>query len=66
MWKLNSNGTFAENKELNTTLRCVYCTDGLIRVKVKYKTIGTFTEMTDAKNFLADTVKEWNEADGDA
>lgn len=65
MWELNSNGTFAENKELNLTLRCVYCMDGLIRVKVKYKTIGTFTEMTDAKKFLADCVKKWNEAGGD-
>ena len=65
MWELNSNGTFAENKELNLTLRCVYCMDGLIRVKVKYKTIGTFTEMMDAKNFLADTVKKWNEEQSD-
>ncbi len=65
MWFINSNGTFAENKELNTTVRCVYCMDGLVRVKIKYKTIGTFTEMTDAKNFLADTVKKWSEADDD-
>lgn len=60
MWELNENGTFAENKELGVTLRCVYCMDGLIRVKLKYKTLGTFTEMTDAKNFLESKVKEFN------
>ena len=64
MWTINANGTFAENKEMRTMLRCAYCMDGLVRVKLKYKTLGTFTKMTDAKNFLADTVKKWNEADG--
>ena len=63
MWTINANGTFAENKEMRTMLRCVYCMDGLVRVKLKYKTLGTFTKMTDAKNFLADTVKKWNEVE---
>lgn len=65
MWELNENGTLAENKELGVTLRCVYCMDGLIRVKLKYKTLGTFTKMEDAKKHLAETVRKWNEADGD-
>ncbi len=26
---------------------------------------GTFTEMTDAKKYLADCVKRWNEGKGD-
>ena len=60
MWEINANGTFAENKEMSTTLRCVYCMDGLVRVKLKYKTLGTFTKMTDAKNFLESKVKEFN------
>ena len=60
MWKINANGTFAENKELGMTLRCVYCMDGLVRVKLKYKTLGTFTKMTDAKDFLESKVKEFN------
>ena len=60
MWEINANGTFAENKELGTTLRCVYCMDGLVRVKLKYKTLGTFTKMTDAKDFLESKVKEFN------
>ena len=60
MWTLNANGTFAENKEMGMTLRCVYCMDGLVRVKLKYKTLGTFTKMTDAKDFLESKVKEFN------
>lgn len=60
MWEINENGTLAENKELGVTLRCVYCMDGLVRVKLKYKTLGTFTNMEDAKNFLESKVKEFN------
>lgn len=61
MWIINENATFAENKKMRTTLRCVYCMDGLVRVKLQNKTLGTFTTMTDAKTFLADTVKKLNE-----
>ena len=60
MCEINANGTLAENKEMRTTLRCVYCMDGLVRVKLKYKTLGTFTTMTDAKDFLKSKVKEFN------
>ena len=64
MWIINADGTFAKNDETGSTCRVAHCSDKLYRVKRNYKTIGTFTEMTDARNFLADTVKKWNEADG--
>lgn len=65
MWEIKSDGTLAVDEENDSTVRIALCSDKLFRVKKNYKTVGTFTEMTDAKNFLANIVKEWNEADGD-
>ena len=63
MWIINADGNFAKNEKTGSTCRIAHCSDNLYRVKRNYKTIGTFTEMTDAKNFLAETVKKWNEAE---
>ena len=65
MWTLNKDGNVAENKETDKICKIELCRDKLYRVKKNYKTIGTFTTMDDAKIFLADRVKTWNEADGD-
>ena len=64
MWIINSDGNFAKNEETGATCKIELRRDRLYSVKKNYKTIGTFTEMTDAKNFLAETVKKWNEAEG--
>ncbi len=61
MWKLNKDGNVAENKETGKICKIELGRDGLYRVKKGYKTIGTFTTMEDAKIFLADIVKKWNE-----
>ena len=63
MWIINADGNFAKNEETSSTCRIAHCSDKLYRVKRNYKTLGTFTKMTDAKNFLADTVKKWNEVE---
>ena len=65
MWTLSADGTFAKNEETGKICKIELCRDKLYRVKKNYKTIGTFTTMDDAKIFFADTVKMWNEADGD-
>ena len=60
MWKIKSDGTLAVDDKNDSTVRIAFCSDKIYRVKKNYKTIGTFTTMADAKNFLADTVKKWN------
>lgn len=60
MWKLNKAGNIAENSETGKICKIELGRDGLYRVKKNYKTIGTFTEVSDAKNFLADLVKKLN------
>ena len=64
MWTLSLDGTFAKNEETGKICKIELGRDKLYRVKRNYKTIGTFTTMDGAKNFLAETVKKWNEADG--
>lgn len=65
MWKISKDGNVAENKATGKICKIELGRDKLYRVKRGYKTIGTFTEMADAKKFLADTVKKWNEEQGD-
>ena len=60
MWKIKADGMLAENEKLGKVMRIELGKDKLYRVKRNYKTIGTFTEMSDAKIFLADTVKKLN------
>ena len=59
MWEIKVDGMLAENEKLGKIMRIDLGKDKLYRVKRNYKTIGVFTEMKDAKNFLADTVKKW-------
>ena len=60
MWKIKADGMLAENEKLGKVMRIELGKDKLYRVKRNYKTISTFTEMKDAKIFLADTVKKLN------
>ena len=60
MWTLSKDGTFAKNEETGKICKIELCRDKLYRVKKNYKTIGTFTKMDDAKDFLESKVKEFN------
>ena len=60
MWKIKADGMLAENEKLGKVMRIELGKDKLYRVKRNYKTLGTFTTMSDAKIFLVDIVRKLN------
>ena len=58
MWKISKDGNVAENKATGKICKIELGRDKLYRVKRGYKTIGTFTEMADAAEYIRSKVKE--------